>query len=161
MDNELQSSIINQSTDQLNTSKIIKYDKSSLINQILLNNYELKVLTIIRPITDYNNNFNEMEGLRLSELLSAANALNIPTGKLVFNTIGSYERLEAIVRNWELLTHKLIQLSKLLTQFNDICSDDQIALIKYGCIEMCCLRQTVAYDLVNRYLKINYVSFSL
>ncbi|CAG2172699.1 unnamed protein product, partial [Oppiella nova] len=46
----------------------------------IVNNLELQsIVPIMRPITDYNNQFNELEGNRLSELLEATKLISLPT----------------------------------------------------------------------------------
>ena len=56
------------------------------------------------------------------------------------------DALYAIADDFEVTLNKLVQSSKRLTFFNELCNDDQIALFKYGALEVCCLRQVIGYD---------------
>ncbi|CAG2169271.1 unnamed protein product [Oppiella nova] len=107
---------------------------------------EFPIIPIVRPITDYNNNFNAMESNRLTELLSASHILKMPYGsvKSVANTY--LDAMEAIAEHMEQVIDKLVSMSKRLTLFNAVCVSDQIALIKYGSIEMVYLRQIIGYN---------------
>ncbi|CAG2181888.1 unnamed protein product [Oppiella nova] len=115
-------------------------------------NFETNVMSIIRPITDYNNTLTEREGLRLCELFNACLVLrDRPVNKTIVET-RHVEALRAVVNNWEQITQNIIKMSKQLELFNDIYNEDQIALIKYGCIEMSCIRQVMAFDLRTKHM---------
>ncbi|CAG2170977.1 unnamed protein product [Oppiella nova] len=123
-------------------------------NQQTMINIVANVMSIIRPITDYNNTLNEKEGLRLCELLNASNVLRDKCINKLIEEQRHAEALKVIVNNWEQITHNIIEMSKQLTLFTEVCNEDQIALIKYGCIEMSCIRHVMAYDTPNSLMTI-------
>ncbi|CAG2175867.1 unnamed protein product [Oppiella nova] len=45
----------------------------------------------------------------------------------------------------------VIKFTKKLNTFNNICANDQLALIKYGCLEVLLLRYTMLYDINTEY----------
>jgi len=98
------------------------------------------VLSIVKPITDYRNNFNEFEGNILTELMKATklfreNFPGQPKRVIKVNKICENYKLIKIALNY--LNHNLQQIVKIsqnLRSFHDICTEDRIALIKYGFI---------------------------
>jgi len=100
------------------------------------------VLSIVKPITDYRNNFNEFEGNILTELMKATklfreNFPGQPKRVIKVNKICENYKLIKIALNY--LNHNLQQIVKIsqnLRSFHDICTEDRIALIKYGFIEV-------------------------
>ncbi|XP_054169174.1 uncharacterized protein LOC128966351 [Oppia nitens] len=101
---------------------------------------------IDRPLTDYNNNFNELEGNRITELLNAMKTFKKPFGPIVSQTNTYRESLCAYSEHLEQVIIKLGVISKCLQLFNSINLNDQIALIKYGSIEISCLRSIIGYN---------------
>jgi len=104
------------------------------------------VVSIVKPITDYRNNFNEFEGNILTELLSATKILNnnnLDANKqnhLSINRING-DDLDINVRKLKVhdMEDKLrliIQMSKSLNGFRNICEEDRYSLIKYGFLEV-------------------------
>ncbi|CAG2109578.1 unnamed protein product [Medioppia subpectinata] len=109
----------------------------SLQNQ-LINAYEL---SIMRPITDYSNQFNELESNRLCELLDALKVYQTPVA------ITDRICIDRLVDTLPILTHKnetqikhVVKLSKCLNAFTTLCQSDQIVLVKYSSIEIEILR---------------------
>jgi len=104
------------------------------------------VVSIVKPITDYRNNFNEFEGNILTELLSATKILNnnnLDANKqnhLSINRING-DDLDINVRKLKVYDMEdklrlIIQMSKSLNGFRNICEEDRYSLIKYGFIEV-------------------------
>lgn len=108
--------------------------------------FEFAIVPISRPLTDYRNNFTEMEGNRLSELLAALKLMDCPFGECVYKPDNCLDSLCCLSDNMEMIIERLVQASKRLTLFNEICEEDQLALIKYGAIEVSCMRQVIGYD---------------
>jgi len=50
----------------------------------------LSVIPVMKPITDYNNQFNELEGNRLSELLDALKIMMSPVVNVNDNEVNAY-----------------------------------------------------------------------
>ncbi|CAG2099952.1 unnamed protein product [Medioppia subpectinata] len=119
--------------------------------------FEGKTMSILRPITDYNNTFNEIEGMKLCELLNASTVFKNNEIKWTEESRQT-EAIKLIANDWEQTTYNIIKMSKKLRHFGDMCAEDQLALIKYGCLEMSCIRQASAYDLNHR--KVSIISES-
>ena len=100
------------------------------------------VLSIVKPITDYRNNFNEFEGNILTELLNATNKLeqkHLGQIKMVINCRKFIEDIE--LQKLRLIdlddkVKQMVKISQNLKAFHDISNEDRIALIKYGFIEV-------------------------
>ncbi|CAG2170945.1 unnamed protein product, partial [Oppiella nova] len=114
-----------------------------------------QAMPILRPITDYRNNLTELEGNRMTELMSAANVLTITFGKITSQVDTYMDAMTAITRSTEDLVQRLVIMCKTLTAFNTICPNDQIALLKYGSIELCSMRQFTGYDPNTQYLAVH------
>ncbi|CAG2100060.1 unnamed protein product [Medioppia subpectinata] len=116
---------------------------------------ELEFWSVDRPVPQ-NSSFNDQEMCRLSELFGAINLNPMTkitsdyqidivqnfmkksiTGQVISKLFAVY--LEQIVQ-------KNVKISKHITAFGTMCESDQIALIKYGSIEICFLRSILYYN---------------
>ncbi|CAG2099951.1 unnamed protein product [Medioppia subpectinata] len=104
------------------------------------------IVSINRPITDYNNNFNAIEGNRLTELLSASNSLKISYGSVVSVADTYIDAMSALCCNVEEMVIKSIEMSKNISLFSELCVNDQISLMKYGSIQVTYLRNITGFD---------------
>ncbi|CAG2169596.1 unnamed protein product [Oppiella nova] len=99
-----------------------------------------------RPLTDYRNNFNELEGNKLRELLAATQvfielAHTTQHDKWLYHGHPDYKP--------SLLHQHMRRLNKMchnLTAFNNICDADKICLLNYGSIDLFCIRSLPNYD---------------
>ncbi|CAG2099953.1 unnamed protein product [Medioppia subpectinata] len=102
-----------------------------------------------------NNEFTDKSSNCLRELMNATNVLQISSGRIITEVNTYLDEMVAIVKNAEQLVQRLVVMCKMLRGFNTICANDQIALLKYGSIELCSLRQFTGYDSTNHYLSIH------
>ncbi|CAG2161849.1 unnamed protein product, partial [Oppiella nova] len=105
------------------------------------------VVPVGRPITDYNNNFNENEFSRLNELLAATSHLQrnfIPF--VTSEPTEFYDCVHTILNKCEKDIPNMVKMCKSLRGFNTVCDSDQISLLKLGGLEMIMLRSIVTYD---------------
>jgi hypothetical protein len=51
-----------------------------------------------------------------------------------------------VINLTDIAIRRLIKMSKKIYAFQDLCQEDQIALLKGGCTEMMILRSVVSYD---------------
>ncbi|CAG2104660.1 unnamed protein product [Medioppia subpectinata] len=102
---------------------------------------------IDRPITDYNNNFNETEFSHLNEMMFAVNHMQ-PNGApaVTWEPIGMKEILKCFVTKYESDIPLLVKMCRSLRSFNGLCESDQLSLIKYGAMELLILRNVKLYD---------------
>ncbi|CAG2108799.1 unnamed protein product [Medioppia subpectinata] len=99
-----------------------------------------------RPLTDYHNQFNELEGSKLQQLLAATNTF-VDSGGRAYTT--SLSSILGMSHRPNLLQRHMRRLTKMcqnLTEFNNICESDKIALMSYGSIDLFCMRSLPNYD---------------
>ncbi|CAG2173097.1 unnamed protein product [Oppiella nova] len=106
---------------------------------------ELAVLPIPRTINDYTT-LNEVECNRMIELFSIQMSLNRPQpqNKLEAQTVEDV--INFFVSRFEVYVQRFVDTTKSLSAFNDICENDQIALIKYSSLETLLLRTALTFD---------------
>ncbi|CAG2165733.1 unnamed protein product [Oppiella nova] len=135
------------------TSETNNNNSNELSNEII-NGLELAV--IIHPSTQHSfinfNGLNKYEFNCLNELLSALSQMgrfpftncNIPS---VRNT---YNSMEEVMKYWTINFDPYISLIvgtiQKLSGFQEMCLNDQIALIKYGCLEFKILRVALYFN---------------
>ncbi|CAG2170085.1 unnamed protein product [Oppiella nova] len=99
------------------------------------------------------NNFNELEFRRLSELFRASNVFShqpFYTKNIIEITdLNELNRITNISMDRDI--QDVIKFAKSLHSFNNLCLNDQLALIKYGCLETLILRYTILYDINTEY----------
>ena len=121
--------------------EIEKYIKNCENNRKVTNyqqmSNELSVKPIFRHIQDYHS-FNSLELNRLTELINALKvfkysnceskyATDIKTDQIFWTYVGQM---------FEVIAHNLVNFAKYLRPFDNLCDNDRIALIKYGCGEI-------------------------
>ncbi|CAG2103065.1 unnamed protein product, partial [Medioppia subpectinata] len=101
--------------------------------------------------------FNQLEANRLSELLNAAlvfstnragsnNPVPDPTRRRVSLALTYDDVYKVMGHALEAKVISCVQLCQQLSPFGDICDNDRISLIKYGCYDMFCARALTVYD---------------
>ncbi|CAG2172125.1 unnamed protein product [Oppiella nova] len=102
----------------------------------------LSVIPVHRPLMDYRNQFNELEGKKLWELLTATQILN-DRKTLTYDTNDDKmnNSQEMAGNRFEYRFMSYIQMSKRLSAFNDLCENDRMALIKGGCFDLTTIRK--------------------
>ena len=96
------------------------------------------VIAVIRPITTFNKNLNDIELSRLQELSSAVHCFEylftpLTTNIIEFSTLKEYYMLRVGFHNRVDFTIKqFIKYCKKLSSFKEICEDDQLSLLKSG-----------------------------
>ncbi|CAG2162875.1 unnamed protein product [Oppiella nova] len=112
----------------------------------------MDVLSIARPITDYNTTFNELEGNRFTELISAANImipkLSTNINKTYVSTVEGFLRVIDIQRESDV--KNVVKVFKRLMCATEICEQDKVILLKYGASEVHCMRCITYYDYDNQ-----------
>ncbi|XP_054153969.1 nuclear hormone receptor HR96-like [Oppia nitens] len=110
---------------------------------------EFAVLPIARTVGDNSGQFNELEYNRLTELFSALNIMQIkiPENGVPLSNMEEMCQLMAVKVDTEI--RNLVTVSKGLSAFNNMCENDQISLLKYGSLEIFCMRSVLTYDYSN------------
>jgi len=95
-----------------------------------------------------SKDLNKAERCKLSELLSACQALNTPVDAEgpIKGSETSDPSLINVINLTDVAIRRLIKMSKKISGFKNMCQEDQIALLKGSCTEMMILRSVVSYD---------------
>ena len=123
---------------------------NSELSLLTTNAYDLNlsVIPVMKPITDYNNQFNELEGNRLSELLDALKIMMSPVVNINDNEINAYfvDPFNLMLRYHENGLQNIVKMTKRLNAFKSLCEHDQLTLIKFASIEIGVLRIILNFD---------------
>ncbi|CAG2177649.1 unnamed protein product [Oppiella nova] len=164
------------SSDHRNNETIISFDSldvNSFAEELVANEYtksddlcmchKSKTITnledewqqttsaLVNPITDTSNQFNELESNRLTELLNALQKMqiysfNMTKTKDPTHLRDSHEAWVIIMSQNERAIQEVVNMSKCLQGFNNLCENDRIILIKYSSIEIDILRMIMCFD---------------
>ncbi|CAG2161707.1 unnamed protein product [Oppiella nova] len=119
--------------------------------------HEMSVTPIVRPITDYSNQFNELEGKRFSELLEATKFAVIPNDYTNTNQIilkNSLDAYKVLISKNDFQITNIIKMCKCLDTFNMLCETDRMILTKHSAMEIEMLRRLMCIDFENKYVNI-------
>ncbi|CAG2099967.1 unnamed protein product [Medioppia subpectinata] len=107
---------------------------------------KITITPMYRKLVDYNG-LRELEITRINELLRAAHIYTIPDGfetqmkDYKIHRIGNQsELLECVVKVTEISINALMSYVNGLPAFAEVCSEDQLALVKYGLSEFNSIR---------------------
>ena len=106
-------------------------------------------LPIPRPVTDYENNFTELEDYKLMELFEVLRPLDFNFGNVQcgFYEIGTVAQLVQMVNTfYEKEITSFVESIKRMNIFQNICENDRIALVKYSLMDILMLRSVQLYD---------------
>ncbi|CAG5020835.1 unnamed protein product [Parnassius apollo] len=121
---------------------------------------EFEAYTSVNSCSGSSRELNEVERAKLNELIVANKALHAPIDDDVSQLIGDTAstaglktgdgkhdpRLITIVNLTAVAIRRFIKMAKKINAFKNMCEEDQVALLKGGCIEMMVLRSTMTYD---------------
>ena len=124
----------------------------------------MTVNPMVNPISELYADFNEIELNRLIELRRAArNAIDKPLNKItneyqqkvidafLKNAITCEDVVKLMAIYFEQNVQKSITFGKNLSAFKSLCENDQVALIKYGGIEICSIRSVRYFNFEEQY----------
>ncbi|CAG2104769.1 unnamed protein product [Medioppia subpectinata] len=119
----------------------------------------MRVISIIRPPTS-RDNFSDHEHRVFTELIGASNQLMIPLNPMhgQFNCVGDLKRMNCYTLEREI--GNVTSFCRRLPYFNHLCQNDQLALIKYGAVEIINMRSVLYFDQHEHYWNIFIVSSS-
>ncbi|CAG2107506.1 unnamed protein product [Medioppia subpectinata] len=118
--------------------------------------FKLSTVSIVRHISNFSISFNEFEINKIRELLTALKWIREPTGNTVIAELDDPVQYKmTMAARFNTLILNFIQMTKQLNPFNNLCGNDMIALIKYGCIENLLMRSLEYYNPKDRYWTIN------
>ncbi|CAG2100069.1 unnamed protein product, partial [Medioppia subpectinata] len=150
----INSSVLNVNNHKTLNKKRLKLANNSQLNQLNDNNcvsnntLQNIMVPIMKPISDYSNTFNELEGNRLGELLDALKLMVYPvvnTGdQLIVHHFS--EAYDVLYEFKEIEIQNIIKMSKCLHKFKTLIDHDQLILIKYSAIEIDTLRLLLNFN---------------
>ncbi|CAG2173008.1 unnamed protein product [Oppiella nova] len=119
---------------------------------------DLLVVPISSPITDYSNQFNELEGNKLSELLDALKVLQISDVSTDYSIVNNcVDALNIIIGKIDDKIANVVKMSKRLDGFNNMCENDQMVVIKHSAFEIDILRMILRFNFEDQYFIVNEV----
>ncbi|CAG2103949.1 unnamed protein product, partial [Medioppia subpectinata] len=125
--------------------KSLSDSNDDLINDIKQRVGKYSTLPMVRVITDYEG-INQLERRRIDDLLNASSVFNyvIPSDGIVYqNDHGLNKQLYQQLYKAQQHNSRAIDVvnfTKRLEGFTKCCADDQLSLVKYGCVELIYLR---------------------
>ncbi|CAG2164887.1 unnamed protein product [Oppiella nova] len=131
----------------------VEADRLSIVWKVSDNSHNEKILPQMsahkmlghRNETDYHT-FNELENTRISELTTATNIFNYPVTKnLIYlrDKVQIYRMTRVRVED---LIRDTIKFCKSLVSFTNTCPEDQLSLLKNGCMNLLCMRFLAYYN---------------
>ncbi|CAG2177973.1 unnamed protein product [Oppiella nova] len=132
---------------------------STAIELYKSNESVLSVEPICTPTHDYSTTFNEMEGMRLSELMDGIKTLQINFQRSDHQIVVIDTREDAIDllhREHEYRIRDIIKMSKHLNGFRDLLESDRLILIKYSALEIINLRMILSFNFEEEYWDIYF-----
>ncbi|CAG2173133.1 unnamed protein product [Oppiella nova] len=144
-------------TDNMETKELLDIDNNIVITEKTQTevdgnhepNYTQTIVPIQRPITDYNNNFNETEGNCLAELLSAMAIVEEPVCTDGTDVTTFQDMRRVMTKKFDIGIRSVIQMSKRLPSFRSISENDKYILVKNSCVEILHLRSALIFDYEN------------
>ena len=107
--------------------------------------FKLRSLEIDRSVTNYNKNFTGSEEYKLSELVQLLRPVVNGCNKnyILFDIKDVSQMVKTGNYFYEREITNYINAIKKMNVFGDICENDRIALVKYSCLDILCLRVSV------------------
>ncbi|CAG2103685.1 unnamed protein product [Medioppia subpectinata] len=147
----------------INCNQINNFDNevmNSVIPVVTPDELNQSVIPIMRPISDYSNTFNELEGNRLTELLSALKNIDYMMSGNKSSNIDNYiindirEATELKTKINEIIFKDTVKVCKALNAFKYLSLSDQMVLFKYSAPEIMVLRMVLGYNFEHNYWSI-------
>ncbi|XP_054162241.1 nuclear hormone receptor HR96-like [Oppia nitens] len=151
--NELTNKMFEENIDVYNDIDRNGVSKSSTYKRAL--KMGISIIPVTRHIADYSRTFNELEGYRFRELMSAAKQLEIIAATNICEIVSMEEFFAAIDTLKINDIQNVTKVCKSITGFIDIPSEDQIVLLKYGSLEIHTMRSICYYNHDSQYWTIN------
>ncbi|CAG2163850.1 unnamed protein product [Oppiella nova] len=138
-------------SDEEITEQILAIESSvmsetcSVTEIALRNSKDLAIAPVFPVIRDYHS-WNQLESIRIRELLSASNIRDDPLSKHDLKVYTFKQMMCETGHRMEDWIKDTISFAKSLNGFKSFCADDQWTLAKNGCIEMCLMRNALDYN---------------
>ena len=146
-----------QMTEELNEWEEYLKDRSESVKTSTI------VLPVVRPMTPFDKQLNDMEHSRLNELTLAGTHYQdyndcTVENYIECNDLGALYEFYSSLNLFDEQVLSTIKFCKSMTMFNDMCEDDKLILVKASCWKMVCLKYIAAVKLDNYYWTMNIVN---
>jgi hypothetical protein len=109
--------IVNYNNEMTSDLKNLQTISITLMSSTISGERALSIIPVHRPLMDYKNQLNELEGYRLSELLTATTVFTETCLGHTHNELGVNDRELLIAPRFERQVRNMIQMCKGLTHF--------------------------------------------
>ncbi|CAG2162219.1 unnamed protein product [Oppiella nova] len=116
--------------------------------------FTVSVIPIARPLSECNTGFNERETYLLNELITTARCMVTPFSSNIKGLDNMYDFHQTFATKFDRCIRNITTFVKGLSTFRDIYCEDQILLLKYGCLEVIFLRSIKCFDYTDNVIKI-------
>ncbi|CAG2162608.1 unnamed protein product [Oppiella nova] len=144
--NDFIDNIVDNSFDKLNTSppyvqQIACYNVSNKTIEKAVE-FAVSVIPIAQPLGQCTAGFNEKEIYLMNELMATLRRLGSPysSNSRNLDNIYDYDYHQTATTKFDKCIRNVTKAMKGLTAFKNICCEDQISLLKYGCFDVIFLR---------------------
>jgi hypothetical protein len=132
-------------TNQIKDIESSVMSETSSVTDIAAPDPQLVIAPVFPVISNYHS-WNQLESIRITELLNASKLLDYPLSENVLKVHTFKDMVREFEYRMENIIKDMIGFTKRLNGFKNFCSDDQWTLMKNGCIEMIILRQSLSYN---------------
>ncbi|CAG2162605.1 unnamed protein product, partial [Oppiella nova] len=108
--------------------------------------FELAVIPIARPVSEYHHDFNTTESYLLNELFNSTKIIGQPLTKITLEITNMEEFNRTVSFKFDRGIRNFTRGVKGLTAFKNILHEDRISLLKYGCVETLLMRTVMHVD---------------
>ncbi|CAG2101237.1 unnamed protein product [Medioppia subpectinata] len=102
--------------------------------------FELAVIPIARPVGEYHCPFNDTETYLMNELINSVKLIGQPRSKVTMEIKNFDDYNRTVSYKFDRGVRNMARAAKELCGFRALYLDDQITLLKYGCIEAILMR---------------------
>ncbi|CAG2101272.1 unnamed protein product [Medioppia subpectinata] len=106
---------------------------------------EFTIIPIARPMAN-KFTLNDLEVFKLSELLSATAFFNEPPAPITSQMMTCEDVGKVLCSKTEEQVRRVIRMAKSLSTFNVVDENDKISLIKFGAMDLYCMRSVPHFD---------------
>ncbi|CAG2170721.1 unnamed protein product [Oppiella nova] len=116
--------------------------------------FAVSVVPIARPLSECKTGFNVTEIYLLIEMKTCTKFLGAPMSTNIKSLDTMYDIHQSFTTKYDTSIRDQTKAVKWLSAFRNICCEDQISLLKYGCFDIIFLRSIMYFDYTDNTLKV-------
>ncbi|XP_053203607.1 nuclear hormone receptor HR96-like isoform X2 [Panonychus citri] len=132
----------NNSNDD-NRDEIEESWKLKVNHRILEANFTPIYLRNAKDESVINGSLNELETAKINELIQSFSVIDEP---ILDHSCAEDSRISDVIKFSDLAIRRLIKWCKKINAFSSLCLDDQMALLKAGCLEMLSMKASFNFN---------------